>query len=94
VGIALLKGAFIAFPAVALGSAVACLLVFSPGVTWPGKLFFGWKASPPALFLNTGGTWLTLLQVAGVTLGPYLAAVLWPSVQGATQNPIDMLRED
>jgi hypothetical protein len=90
----LLKGIFIALPAIALGLSGACLLVFCPGVTWPARLFFGWDSSPPALHLNPAGSWLTMVQVAALTLFPYLAALLWPAARGATGDPAEMLRGD
>jgi hypothetical protein len=82
----LFRALFIGLPAVCLGMVIAYASVFSPGVQWPGILLFGWQGRAPALYLNMGGTLLTLLQIAALTLLPYLIATLVPVLKVATAD--------
>ena len=82
----LFRALFIGLPAVCLGMLIAYASVFSPGVQWPGILLFGWQGRAPALYLNMGGTLLTLLQIAALTLLPYLIATLVPVLKVATAD--------
>jgi hypothetical protein len=87
----LLKALVIGIPAVTTGMVVSYGLVFRPGSSWPGYLFFGWKNSSPQLFLNTSGTILTLIEIVVLIFLPYLAAALWPALRAAVSDPQDFL---
>jgi hypothetical protein len=86
------RALLIALPAVCLGMLAAYALVFPPGVSWPGSLLFGWRTAPPRLFLDPAGALLTLLELGALVVGPYLAAVLLTSLQGAAADPQDLLK--
>jgi hypothetical protein len=86
------RALLIALPAACLGMLVAYTLVFRPGVSWPGSLLFGWRAAPPRLYLDPAGALLTLLELGALVVGPYLAAVLLASLQGAAADPQDLLK--
>jgi hypothetical protein len=87
----LLKALVIGIPAVTTGMVVSYGLVFRPGSSWPGYLFFGWKNSSPQLFLNTSGAILTLIEIVVLIFLPYLAAALWPALRAAVSDPQDFL---
>jgi hypothetical protein len=87
----LLKALVIGIPAVTAGMAVSYGLVFRPGSSWPGYLFFGWKENPPPLFLNASGAFLVLIEVAVLIFLPYLAAALWPALRAAVSDPQDLI---
>ena len=87
----LLKALVIGIPAVTAGMVVSYGLVFKPGSSWPGFLFFGWNDNPPLLFLNASGAFLTLLEMAVLIFLPYLAATLWPVLRAAVSDPQDFL---
>ena len=87
----LLKALVIGIPAVTAGMVVSYGLVFRPGTSWPGYLFFGWNDNPPLLFLNASGALLTLLEIAVLIFLPYLAAALWPVFRAAVSDPQDFL---
>ena len=87
----LLKALVIGIPAVTAGMMVSYGLVFRPGSSWPGYLFFGWKDNPPPLFLNASGAFLVLTEVAVLVFLPYLAAALWPALRAAVSDPQDFL---
>ena len=87
----LLKALVIGIPAVTAGMIVSYGLVFRPGSSWPGYLFFGWKDNPPPLFLNASGAFLVLTEVAVLVFLPYLAAALWPALRAAVSDPQDFL---
>ncbi len=86
------RALLIALPAACLGMLAAYTLVFRPGVSWPGSLLFGWRTAPPRLFLDPAGAFLTLLELGALVVGPYLAAVLLSSLQGAAADPQDLLK--
>lgn len=88
-----LRAVWVAVPAAAVGMAGAWLSVFSPWVRWPGALLFGWSGTPPALFLDTGGAGVVLLQVAAVVVLPWLVASLWPAVVASAKDPWDLIQE-
>lgn len=77
----------IALPAGALGCALAYLLVFVWGSRWAGTLLFGWTGPAPYLMLEPVGAILTLLQVGGLVLAPWLAAVVFPALRSAVADP-------
>jgi hypothetical protein len=87
----LLKAIAIGIPAVTAGMVVSYGLVFRPGSSWPGYLFFGWKDTPPPLFLNASGAFLVLIEIAVLVFLPYLAAALWPALRAAVSDPQDFL---
>jgi hypothetical protein len=82
----MLRALFIGVPAACLGMVTAYLAVFSPGVQWPGILLFGWQDRAPALYLNMGGTLLSLFQIAALTLVPFLVATLVPALKVAAAD--------
>jgi hypothetical protein len=87
----LLKAMVIGIPAVTAGMAVSYALVFWPGSSWPGYLFFGWNDTSPQLFLNTSGVFLALIEIVVLIFLPYLAAALWPALRAAVTDPQDFL---
>ena len=87
----LLKALVIGIPAVTAGMVVSYGLVFRPGSSWPGVLFFGWKDNPPPLFLNASGAFLVLIEMAVLIFLPYLAAALWPALRAAVSDPQDLI---
>jgi ABC-type lipoprotein release transport system permease subunit len=94
VGFFMCRAALIAFPASIFGMAVAYLLVYFPGISWPGQLFFGWQSNAPGLYLNPAGSIPILLQVAAGVLVPYLVSNLWPAIENATIDPHQLLQEE
>jgi hypothetical protein len=86
------RALLIALPAACLGMLAAYALVLRPGVSWPGSLLFGWRTAPPRLYLDPAGALLTLLELGALVVGPYLAAVLLTSLQGAAADPQDLLK--
>jgi hypothetical protein len=87
----LLKALVIGIPAVTAGMVVSYGLVFRPGSSWPGYLFFGWNDNPPPLFLNASGAFLVLIEMVVLIFLPYLAAALWPALRAAVSDPQDFL---
>ena len=87
----LLNAVVIGIPALSAGMVTSYGLVFRPGTSWPGYLFFGWNDNPPLLFLNASGAFLTLLEIAVLIFLPYLAATLWPVLRAAVSDPQDFL---
>ncbi len=87
----LLKALVIGIPAVTAGMVSSYWLVFRPGSSWPGYLFFGWTDNPPPLFLNASGVFLVLIEMAALIFLPYLAATLWPALRAANSDPQDFL---
>jgi ABC-type lipoprotein release transport system permease subunit len=94
VGFFMCRAALIAFPASIFGMAAAYVLVYFPGISWPGQLFFGWQSNAPGLYLNTAGSIHILLQVAAGVLVPYLVSNLWPAIENATTDPHRLLQEE
>jgi hypothetical protein len=89
----ILQALVVGFPAVAGGALVAYALVFWPGVEWPGRLFLGWDSAPPKLYLDTGGAGVVLAELAALVVLPYLTAVLWPALNSAAADPVDLLEK-
>ncbi|PID38341.1 MAG: hypothetical protein CSA24_00610 [Deltaproteobacteria bacterium] len=88
----LARALVIGLPALALGWAVAYALVFVGGAGWAGQLLLGWSGAPPQLTLDPTGALLTLLEVAGLVVAPWLAAVLLPALRSSTADPETWLR--
>lgn len=88
------KSALIAFPALAMGMAAAYVLVYWPGISWPGYLFFGWQNNPPGLYLDSTGSIRILIQLAGGVLVPYLISNLWPAIENAMADPHELLQSE
>jgi ABC-type lipoprotein release transport system permease subunit len=88
------RSVFIGVPAMVAGLLTALVLVFRPGTTWPGYLFFGWEASPPPLYLETSGTLWTVLAVAGLVLLPFLTATLAAALKTAVVEPQEILERE
>ena len=82
----MLRAVFIGLPAVCLGMIGVYAAVFWPGVQWPGYLLFGWQGRAPGLYLSTGGSLLVLVQIAAITLVPFLVATLVPALKVATAD--------
>lgn len=82
----------IGLPALALGWALAYGLVFVSGARWAGTLLLGWSGRAPFLVLDAGGAVLTLLEVGGVVLAPWLVAVVLPALRSVTTDPEQWLR--
>jgi hypothetical protein len=94
VGFFMCRAALIAFPACIFGVTVAYALVYFPGISWPGYLFFGWQSHAPGLYLDSAGSVRILPQVAAGVLVPYLASNLWPAIENATTDPHQLLQEE
>jgi hypothetical protein len=94
VGFFMCRAALIAFPACIFGMAIAYASVYLPGISWPGRLFFGWQSNAPGLYLNPAGSLQILLQVAAGVLVPYLVSNLWPAIENATTDPHQLLQEE
>jgi len=87
-----LYGALIVcLPSAAFGMSLSFLLVYWPGVNWMGRLFFGWQALPPILYLNPEGAVTVLLEVAGLILAPVIASALIPAVKAATVDTYELI---
>ena len=87
------RGLVIALPAMAAGWAAAYILVFVGGATWAGRLLFDWGGTaPPHLTLDPAGALLTLVEVGGLVLAPWLAAVVLPALRSSATDPEQWLR--
>ena len=85
------KALVIGIPALTVGMAASYVLVFQPGSSWPGYLFFGWNDNPPLLFLTVSGAFLVLIKMTVLIFLPYLTAALWPALRAAVSDPQDFL---
>lgn len=94
VGFFMCRAALISFPACTFGMTVAYALVYIPGISWPGYLFFGWQSNAPGLYLNSEGAVMVLLQIASGVVVPYLFSNLWPAIENATADPHQLLQEE
>jgi hypothetical protein len=90
----LLKALVVGIPAVSIGMLVSYALVFWPGASWPGHLFFGWDESAPQLFLNASGALLVLIEMVALVFFPYLTAALWPILRASIADPQDLLESN
>jgi len=92
VRVQLIQSLAVAVPATMTGLAIAWMLVFRPGVTWPGALLLGWRTPPPPLTLTTDGAALVVATVVGLVIGPWLLATLVPAIRSALADPDDLVR--
>ena len=90
----LFRSVFIGLPGTAAGMLVAIGLVFSPGITWPGRLFFGWQTAPPALYLETTPAVWILAAVTGLVLLPFLTATLAAAIRNADVDPQEIMERE
>ncbi|MFC1642985.1 ABC transporter permease [Myxococcota bacterium] len=88
----LLRALLVGIPAVALGLAASSVLTFTPGLTWFGRLVLG-LPTPPQLALSPSGATLVLLEVWGLVLVPYMAAILLPAARCAGALPDALITE-
>jgi hypothetical protein len=91
VALQIMKAAIVGLPAIAGGLMLAYALVYAPSQTWAGTLLLGWQETAPIMHLDAGHAVPVFLEVAGILLIPYLAAVLWSSLVQAASNPQDLL---
>ena len=91
VALQLTKALLVGLPAIAGGLMIAYGLVYAPSQQWVGTLLLGWQKTAPLMHLDTGYAAPIFLEVTGIVLIPYLAAVLWPSLVQATSDPQDLL---
>jgi hypothetical protein len=91
VALQITKAAILGLPALAGGLTLAYALVYAPARTWAGTLLLGWQDPAPIMRLDAGQAAPVFLEVAGILLLPYLAAVLWSSLAQAASNPHDLL---
>jgi hypothetical protein len=91
VGLQITKAAIVGLPAIAGGLMLAYALVYAPSQRWAGMLLLGWRETAPIMHLDVGFAAPVFLEVAGILLIPYLAAVLWSSLVQAASNPHDLL---
>ena len=87
----LYRGLLVGLPAMAIGTLIAHLLLFWPGMTWVPELLFGWSGPPPGLYLSSAGSagaWLLSMALVGV---PFMAAVFWTGWRAAGADPGDIL---
>jgi hypothetical protein len=91
VGLQITKAAIVGLPAIAGGLMLAYALVYAPSQRWAGMLLLGWEKTAPIMHLDAGFAAPVFLEVAGILLIPYLAAVLWSSLLQAASNPHDLL---
>jgi ABC-type lipoprotein release transport system permease subunit len=86
-----IRTALLGVPIAIAGLFCAALVVFWPGVTWPGRWFFDWQGHAPELTLVSSDATLVLLGVAALVLAPFTAATLIPVALGASSSPADLL---
>jgi hypothetical protein len=72
---------------------IAYGLVYAPVRHWSGYLLLGWQDTAPLLNLDAGHAAPIFIEVAGMVLIPFLAAVLWSSLVQAAADPQDLLNE-
>jgi hypothetical protein len=88
------RSVVIGLPGTAAGLLAAIGLEFSPGITWPGRLFFGWRTLPPALYLETTPAVWILPAVTGLVLLPFLTASLAAALTSAAVDPQEILERE
>lgn len=84
------KALLVSLPAVAAGLVLAYGLVYAPFLSWIGRLLLGWQTTAPLLHLDAGYAAPIFLEVTGMLLAPFLAAVLWSSLGLAAADPQDL----
>jgi hypothetical protein len=89
----MLQATLVGLPATVLGLLTATVLVFLPGVTWPGAWLLAWTGPPPPLTLLPTGATLVVVEVAALVLVPFAAATLIGVVHNATATPDALLDE-
>ena len=94
VALQLSKALLVGGPAVAAGLVTAYGLVYGLSARWVGYFLLGWQQTSPFLPLEAGHAGPIFLEVAGLLLAPYLAAVLWASLTQAAADPQDLLRQE
>jgi len=82
----------VCLPAAVIGVWLSFLMVYWPGATWLGKIFFGWEALPPKLYLDPRGAFTVLLEVAGFILAPVIASAFAPAIKGATADVLNLIQ--
>ena len=82
----------VCLPAAVIGIWLSFLMVYWPGATWLGKIFFGWEALPPKLYLDPQGAFTVLLEVAGFILAPVIASAFVPAIKGATADVLNLIQ--
>jgi FtsX-like permease family len=85
------KALLVGLPAIAGGVMIAYGLVYAPSQQWVGTLLLGWQETAPLTHLDAGHASTIFLEVTGILLIPYLAAVLWSSLVQAASDPQDLL---
>jgi len=85
------KALLVGLPAIAIGLTAAYGLVYGPSRQWIGFLLLGWQENAPLLHLEAGHAAPIFLEVTGILLAPFLAAVLWSSLVQAASDPQDLL---
>jgi len=85
------KAMLVGLPAVAAGLTAAYGLVYGPAQPWVGRLFLGWETNAPLLHLDIGYAAPVFLEVSGMLLVPFGAAVLIASLGLASSDPQDLL---
>jgi hypothetical protein len=90
-GLQVTKALLVGLPAVAAGLVAAYVLVYGPLNSRVGHLLLGWQELGPLLPLDAGYAAPVFLEVAGMLLVPFIAAVLWSSLRMAASEPQDLL---
>jgi len=85
------KASLVSLPAIATGLAAAYGLVYAPSQSWIGRYLLGWQKTAPLLHLDVGYAAPVFLEVTGMLLVPFGAAVLWSSLRLAAATPQDLL---
>ena len=88
------KALLVGLPAIAGGLLIAYGLVYAPSQQWVGTLLLGWQETAPLTHLDAGHAAPIFLEVTGILLVPYLAAVLWSSLLQAASDPQDLLNRE
>jgi hypothetical protein len=91
VALQLTKALLVGLPAIAGGLMIAYGLIYAPSQQWVGTLLLGWQETAPRLDLDSGHAVPIFLEIAGILLAPYLAAVLWSSLVQSASDPQDLL---
>ena len=86
VRMSLYRALFVGVPAAVLGGTAAYGLVFWTGAGWARQWILGWRQALVHLMLDPAGAVITLLAVAALALFPFIAAVLFPALSGASAD--------
>lgn len=93
VALQMLRALLVGLPGAALGVVASWGMVIWPGSRWPAGLLLGWQDGGPALGIDPCGAALVLLELAGLVLAPWLLAVAWPVLRGASRDPQALLED-